>query len=175
MITITKAQIDDVREIQNVLYRTWLVTYPNKEAGITVEDIEERFKERLTEDGIEKRKQNFLDEASQNKFFIVARDGDTMVGVCGIGIKEEHNQLQAIYVLPEHQGKGIGRMFWNEAVRLFDPKKKVIIQVATYNKKAIKFYTKLGFVDTGKRLENEQYKMPISGAYIPEMEMELEK
>ncbi len=175
MITITKAQIDDVREIQMVLYQVWLVTYPNEKAGITVEDIEERFKEKLTEDGIEKRKQNFLDNASQNEFFLVAREGDTMVGVCSVKIKEKYNQLQAIYVLPEHQGKGIGRMFWNEAMRLFDPEKRVIIQVAIYNKKAIGFYTKLGFVDTGKRFANEQYKMPISGAYIPEMEMELEK
>ena len=71
MITITKAQVDDIQELQMILYRTWLVTYPNKEAGIAVEDIEERFKKRLTEEGIEKRKQNFLDDASQNKFFLV--------------------------------------------------------------------------------------------------------
>jgi ribosomal protein S18 acetylase RimI-like enzyme len=176
MITITKAQVDDTREIQMILYRIWLVTYPNKEAGITLEDIEERFRERLTEEAIEKRKQKFLENASQKEFFLVAKDGDTMVGVCGIWIKEEYNQLWAIYVLPEYQGKGIGRMFWNEVVRLFDPEKKIIVQVATYNEKAIGFYKKLGFVDNGKRFVNEQHtQMPISGACIPEMEMEIER
>ena len=171
MITIAKAQVDDVREIQTVFYRTWLVTYPNEEVGITVEDIEERFRERLTEKGIEKRKKIFLKNASQNEFFLVAREEGIMVGACGVGIKEEYNQLQAIYVLPEHQRKGVGRMFWDEILPLFDPEKKVIVRVATYNEKAIVFYTKLGFVDTGKRFESE-YKMPISGVCIPEMEME---
>lgn len=174
MITITKAKPDDTRDIQMVLYRTWLMTYPNKEIGITTEDIEVRFEERLSVENIEKRRQRMLNP-SANEFFLVAKDDDVIVGVCGLGIYDDRNELLAIYVLPEYQGKGIGRMFWNEALDFFDPEKRTVVQVATYNEKAIGFYTKLGFIDTGKRFSDEIHKMPVSGVCIPEMEMELKK
>ena len=39
-VTVTKATLGDVQGIAEVQYVTWLATYPNKEAGITIEDIE---------------------------------------------------------------------------------------------------------------------------------------
>jgi ribosomal protein S18 acetylase RimI-like enzyme len=80
--------------------------------------------------------------------------------------------LQAIYVLPEYQGRGVGKALWNEIRKNFDPKRKTIVNVAIYNIKAISFYEKLGFKDTGKRWQDETFKMK-SGSRIPEMEMEL--
>ena len=62
-------------------------------------------------------------------------------------------------------------MFWKKAKEFFDKSKDIIVQVAIYNKQAISFYKKLGFIDTGKRFSDEKYKMPISGAVIPEIEM----
>lgn len=65
-------------------------------------------------------------------------------------------------------------MFWKEILKFFastDSKKDVIVHLAVYNLKAIEFYKKLGFVDTGKRFSEEAYKMPISGVIVPEMEM----
>ncbi len=83
---------------------------------------------------------------------------------------EDYNQLKTIYVLPEFQGKGIGKMLYEEVVKFSDPEKDTIVHVATYSKQAIEFYKKLGFVDTGKRFSEERFKMK-SGAIIPEMEM----
>ncbi|MCC6520703.1 GNAT family N-acetyltransferase [Candidatus Nomurabacteria bacterium] len=170
-ILITKPNIpEDVIQIQEVFYRTWLETYPNEEAGITKEDIEEYYKDRLNPKTIQKR----IDALSQlppNQLFIVAKDGDKVVGVCRIVNRETCNQLQAIYVLSEYQRHGVGNMFWDKGQEFFDKSKDTIVQVATYNKKAISFYEKLGFVDTGKRFTEERHKMPISGALIPEMEM----
>ena len=172
MITIQKPQEEDIRGVQEVYYKTWLSTYPNKEAGITKEDIEERFKNHFSEEFVNKVKKASLN-VPENELYLIAKDGMSVVGVCRAIKKENFNQLQSIYVLPEYQGRGIGGMFWKEIKEFFNNGEDIIIQVATYNKQAISFYEKLGFVDNGKRLADERFKMPISGALIPEMEMVL--
>ena len=56
-ITIAHATPDDVIGIQDVAYHGWLATYPNAERGITVDDIEDRFKDRHTEERIAQRRE----------------------------------------------------------------------------------------------------------------------
>lgn len=172
-ITISTPLIpDDIPDIQEVFYRTWMDTYPNKDVGITKEDIEVYFEKRNDPEYIATRA-NDLSHLPPTRIFFVAKHGDRVVGVSGATIREGHNQLQSIYVLPEYQGNGIGKMFWGELLKFFDPSKKIIVHVATYNTKAIAFYTKLGFADTGKRFTEERHRMPISGSLVPEMEMEI--
>jgi len=169
MITIKKPNIKDVKNIQEVLYKTWIATYPNSKVGITTEDIEEIFKDRFSEQNIQKRTNNILDN-SENKLFLVAKNRAFVVGICRAIKKENNNQLQAIYVLPDHQRRGIGKMFWSKVVEFFGNEKNIIVQVASYNTQAIGFYKKLGFIDTGKRFANK-HQMPLSGKFIPEMEL----
>ena len=45
-IEVSRATPEDVASVQDVLYRVWLTTYPNKALGITVADIEEMYKDR---------------------------------------------------------------------------------------------------------------------------------
>ena len=170
MIIIKKPTKEDAHGVQEVFYKTWLATYPNKDAGILKEDIEEFYKSRNSEESIKKREEFFMNIPA-NELFLIAKDETKVVGVFVVVKKEEFNQLQAIYVLPEYQRKGIGMMFWKKAKEFFDKSKDIIVQVAIYNKQAISFYKKLGFIDTGKRFSDEKYKMPISGAVIPEIEM----
>ena len=170
IIKIQKPTIKDVRKIQKVFYETWLSTYPNKKAGITKEDIEEKFKNRLYRKVIQKRSED-ISNISKNRLFLIAKISTLIVGVCKITKEKKYNQLEAIYVLPDYQGKGIGSLFWEKIMVFFGTKKDIIVRVAVYNKKAIEFYKKLGFTDTGKRFYEERYRMPISGKCIPEMEM----
>lgn len=170
MIIIQKSAENDVRGIQQLLYETWRATYPNVEAGITVADIEERFRNRFSEEAIQKRVNDILDP-SDNKLFLVAKDGDALVGLCRLVKSEAYNELLAIYVLPQCHRMGIGTKLWKKAQEYFGRDKDIIVQVATYNEQAINFYQKLGFVDTGKRFTQENLKMPISGVHIPEMEL----
>jgi len=170
MIEIRKAKREDVRIIQDVFYKTWLATYPNEKIGITKEDIEERFKKRLSKEAIQKRIEHICD-MSGNYLFLVATNGDSVIGVCRLEKTADYFQIMAIYVLPEYQRNGIGKMFWEEAKKYFRKEKDIIVQVAIYNTKAISFYQKLGFTDTGKRFTEENLRMPLNGVAIPEMEM----
>jgi len=168
-ITITVAEAEDSENITLVQYTTWLATYPNKEYGITIEDIEDRFKEKFTPENIQKNKDRIANPPNNNRLF-VAKDNQVVVGLCLAIIKEDRNQLQVIYVLPEYQGKGIGTLLWNATLNFFDENKDIYVELAVYNKTAEEFYKRLGFIDTGRRIKDEKFKMK-SGNIIPEMEM----
>lgn len=168
-IEISVATPEDVRGMQEVFYKTWLATYPNEEAGITVDDIEDRYKDAFTDEALSKRAERIANPPEGESLFF-AKDGDKVIGLCRIVKSDQCNRLQAIYVLPEYQGRGIGRRLWEEAQKVFDADKDIVVDVATYNKNAIDFYKKLGFEETGKRWEDEKFKMK-SGAKIPEMEL----
>ena len=167
-IEIAPATAEEVRGVAEVFYKTWLATYPNEEVGITTDDIEDKFKDSFTEEDLKKRAEK-IKNTNDGKM-LLAKEGDRVVGLVRLTFHPDKNQLQAIYVLPEYQGRGVGKMLWAAAQKLFDPTKDTIVQVATYNMPAIEFYKKLGFVDTGKRWSDEKFRMK-SGAVIPEMEM----
>ncbi len=168
-IVIKKPLPKDAQGVQELLYHTWLATYPNEEFGITVDDIEDRFNDRKWEEALVKRKK-YISDPPIGDAMLVAKEVHRIVGLCRVIRHEDKNELLAIYVLPEHQGRGVGKLLWQQAKKCFDSGKNTIVQVATYNKKAIRFYEKIGFCDTGKRWSDEKFKMK-SGAVLPLMEM----
>ena len=170
-ILITNPNPEDAQGITTVLYKTWLATYPNSALGITTEDIEDSYKDSFSEAQIKKSQEN-LKNIPVNQKTVVAKDGNTVVGVATMVKSEYNNQLRTIYVLPNYQGKGIGVMLWQAIKDFADPTKETVVHVADYTEQAIEFYKKLGFIDTGKKVKDERWKMK-SGAYIPEMEMVL--
>ncbi|MDQ5962479.1 MAG: hypothetical protein QG653_286 [Patescibacteria group bacterium] len=172
-ISIETAQPNDAEEIQNVFYKTWLATYPNNVPGVSVDDVHEHHKEKLSEEGIEKSRKRIEDGLSlENQRFLVAKVDGKIAGVCLATVLEDKNQLNAIYVLPEFQGKGLGYKLWGEVLKFIDQTKDTVVQVVIYNTSAIEFYKRLGFEDTGKRWTDEKFKMK-SGATFPEMEMKI--
>ena len=169
-VVITSAKPDDAWNIVNVLHKTWLATYPNEELGITKEGIEESYKESFTEENLNKLA-NKIAQALGNEKRLVARVGDDIVGVVTIVRNNENNQLRTIYVLPEFQGLGIGKKMWEEAKKFCDSTKDIIVQVVTYNQNTIEFYKKLGFIDTGKRFSDKNWRAKKMDVDIPQMEM----
>jgi len=163
-ITIQKAEPGDAQGIGEVFYKTWLTTYPNKEFGVTIEDVNFIFKDIKKADGSKHA------SLPDNTVYFTAKENGYIIGVCKLIKHEDKNELKAIYVLPEYQGKGIGKMFWAEALNFFDSTKDTVVRVVTYNKNAIEFYKKLGFKDTEKIIYDETFRMQ-SGAIPPEIEM----
>ena len=168
-IKITDATPQDVEGIEVVLSETWVATYPNEEIGITRDDILDKRKDSLNSEKLQKKRE-YLENPPENLKFVVAKDGKRIIGLCSVFVKDDYNKLSTIYILPEYQGKGIGKKLYETVFPFFDTKKDIIVQVATYNKNAIAFYKSLGFVDTGKRFSDEKFRMK-SGALIPEMEL----
>ena len=159
-IKIVKPELKDALGTIEVQYKAWVATYPNEKLGITVEDIKERYKEAFTGERLAKR-EKLITATEPNEKYIVAKDGDRVVGMCYVIVKEDRNQLQAIYILPEYHGKGIGTKLWSEVFAFFDKNKDIYVEVADYNENAIGFYKKLGFVDTGRRFVDERFRMKV--------------
>jgi ribosomal protein S18 acetylase RimI-like enzyme len=174
LITISEALPSDAEGIFNVQTTTWTETYPNKECGITEQDIRDKINERSPQEEIERIRKNILENKPHKKTFVARQDG-IVIGFCSIIQGPDFNQLKTIYILPEHQSKGTGKRLWAMALEYIkDNNNNVIVLVATYNQKAIAFYKRLGFKETGKQLFDERFRMK-SGSIIPETELILER
>jgi len=168
-ITIQNAKPEDAIETSKVFKSCWLDTYPNAEYGITREDIEYYYRNSLTKEALDKKRDQIKNIPTTEKFF-TAKDDGKIIGVCRLIKHLDKNELKSIYIMSSYRGKGIGTMFWKEALKFFDPPKDTVVTVAIYNKNAIDFYSKLGFVDTGRRFSDEKFRMK-SGSIIPDLEM----
>jgi ribosomal protein S18 acetylase RimI-like enzyme len=171
-IKVVKAIPEDALGILNVFYETWLGTYPNDEYGITVDDVEDRFKDSFKKENIKKREEK-IKEAGENEIKLNVKEEGKIIGLIHIDISPLNNRLVAIYVLPQYQRKGMGYLLWKEAKKYIDLNKKTLVQVASYNSKAIDFYKRLGFKKTDKIWFDEKYKMK-SGNIIPLTELLME-
>jgi len=156
--------------VNDVFYKTWLDTYPNEELGITKEDIHDKFNKN-DDEYFEKKRQEIIN-LPENATYIIAKNNEKVIGTLVSITREDFNEIKAVYVLPEYQGNGIGYSLWKEGVKKFDTKLDTFVNVADYNEKAIRFYERLGFIDTGERFSDERFKLK-SGTMIPEMRMVL--
>ena len=170
-IQVVDATFEDDWGIRTVRHKTWLATYPNVEHGITVQDVESEFIADDTQEGkaaaLEKHRPAYWDPTFK---FVVAKDGDEVVGFL-IGRRlEDVNRLLAIYVLPQYQGQGIGARLFEKGLGWFDPKKDILLNVVSYNTDAQEFYKKMEFEFTGKDATDVHDALP-TGKVLPETEM----
>ena len=105
-------------------------------------------------------------------FYLAQDDNDNYVGFVSYEINSEPNKtkIHKIYVLPETQGTGLGRQFF-ELVKekaIENHQNAIFLNVNKYNN-AIHFYTKLGFVkvkdeviDIGNGYVMDDYVMEIN-------------
>jgi len=168
-IIIRNAEPNDVRAIREVYYRTWLATYPNEAHGILMSDIEDRYKNSFTPSSISRGEYAISHLAPNERVLVALLDG-VIVGTSKLKRGEERNEMHTIYILPEYQGQGVGKMLFAEALAWFDKNKDTQIDTAVYNFPAIKFYEGLGFVATGETFTEEEFRMP-SGGIIREQRM----
>ena len=104
-------------------------------------------------------------------FYLAQDDNDNYVGFVSYEINSEPNKtkIHKIYVLPETQGAGLGRQFF-ELVKekaIENNQKAIFLNVNKYNN-AIHFYTKLGFtkvkdevIDIGNGYVMDDYVMEV--------------
>lgn len=168
-IHVREAQPEDADAMRDVQRRTWLATYPNEAYGITREDIEARFREDPAT--AEKRRERRRQLVCTPPFHAwVALEGTVVISFCRIEQGEQKNHIQALYVLPDFQHKGIGKHLLQAALDWLGTEKEVVLEVASYNENAIAFYRAFGFVSIGPVDPAELLQLP-SGARFPEIKM----
>lgn len=172
--TIEQAAPADAEAIFDVQRRSWLATYPNAEAGISEEDIRLRIEGENGELIPEKiqRLRAGIEFSNDQQTTFVARDHGEVVGFIAPSIREGKRRVGALYVRPDAQGQGVGGQLLQKAIEWYGRDQDVFLHVATYNHRAIEFYEKYGFVETGTEVHDEiarQKGMP----EIPQIEMVL--
>ena len=160
---IEEAKPGDAPGIVAVQKEGWMMTYPDPAVGITVEDIaavdfDSPKKLASWEDTIKNH--------GESKHMLVARQGLTIIGFCVGEKKDAMNEIRAIYVLQKFHGKNISKALMDAALAWLGTEKDICVLVFAHNKRAIEFYRKCGFVESGKTGLH-----PINGKPIPNVEM----
>jgi len=156
LINIEQAVLSEIPDIIQVQKQTWLDTYPTKDFGLTKEDIAKRMGE--PGDAIFKKRieswQNIVKGTDINKKIFVAKENYKIV-CFAILSNQDKSTVNALYVLPNCQKRGIGKLLLEKSLGWMDDQPKIFTYVASYNDKAIKFYKKHGFKATGKTPKDE--------------------
>ena len=95
---------------------------------------------------------------------LVAELEDQVIGFCAISEQVEQYQVEHLWVMPEHIGKGYGKQLLDQALSRFTSSDKPIIVEADPN--AETFYQRQGFVTIG---QVESYP---PGRFLPIMQKE---
>lgn len=140
MITISKATINDIKTIQEITYKTWPVTYGKI---LSEEQLEYMLDLIYSDEALTAQFQK-----NEQLFYLIS-DSESTIGFIGI---EHHYKNEAItkihkiYLLPETQGKGIGKMVIDEIEKLaLDNNSNTLsLNVNRFNS-ALGFYKKIGF------------------------------
>lgn len=147
---IRKAQNDDIPSIALINAQSWRTTY----RGIIAQD----FLETITPDQQLPRAKRLVE--SPDLDCLVAKNKQTgkIAGFACFGKNREpkvdaDSELQAIYLLEEYQGQGIGKLLFDHGIKELKAKfrQKMMVSVFEENKLARNFYERQG----GKQIEND--------------------
>lgn len=97
------------------------------------------------------REENIIEEALKNTLYsLCVYDGNKLIGYGRLlGDKTIFLYIHSVMVIPEYQGKGIGRGIMTELLKQIDEYKKVNPNIRTYlgaSKEKEGFYAKFGFI-----------------------------
>lgn len=140
MIAILEATSKDIKTIQDIAYTTWPLTYGEI---LSLEQLQYMLDLFYSVDALNKQM------VEKEQLFYLIQENELVIGFIGI----EHNyqnktftKIHKIYLLPETQGKGIGKLAI-ETIGEFAKENKstsLLLNVNRFNK-ALHFYEKIGF------------------------------
>ncbi len=130
----------DVAIVSRLAYRIWPVSY----AGIlTAEQIANMLARIYGEENLRR-------EMACGHRFWAAHEAGVPVGYASAHRENDVVWLKKLYVLPQLQGRGIGKMLMAAAVAAFSPAKEARLLVNRGNLSAQRFYTRAGFSFVGE-------------------------
>lgn len=140
MITIAKATVADLNNITEIAHKTWPLTYGEILSPAQLEYMLNAF---------------YSDAALRANIeyghdFILAKEDDICLGFASFEHYYQNKnatKIHKIYILPETQGKGIGKLLIDSIAQFAkenDATTTLLLNVNRFNK-ALTFYQKLGF------------------------------
>ncbi|MBL0359153.1 MAG: GNAT family N-acetyltransferase [Chitinophagaceae bacterium] len=142
MITVKKVDAEAIPVIQNLANITWPVTYGEI---LTAQQLDYMMELIYSKPSLQKQ----MEKGQQ---FIIACDEEQAVGFAAFSPKETSTliyKLHKIYILPNQQGKGIGRHLLQFITEDILPATTLQLNVNRHNK-ALHFYEKTGFKIIGE-------------------------
>ncbi|KQB37145.1 GNAT family N-acetyltransferase [Flavobacterium aquidurense] len=140
MIKITAATINDIKQIQNIVNITWPITYGEI---LSKEQLDYML-------GLFYSTEALIEQYNEEiQLFYMIDEDETNIGFIGIEHKyngEAITKIHKIYLLPETQGKGIGKKVIDEIEKLAlqNNSTALSLNVNRFNP-ALGFYKKIGF------------------------------
>lgn len=162
MISILQATSKDIPIIQEIANITWPITYGDI---LSEQQLEYMMNMMYSEESL-------LKQFKAKLLFFLAQEGDIVLGFMSCENNYENNKvtrIHKIYILPEAQGKGVGKLLIDKVIELAKENQSgfVSLNVNKFNK-AIGFYQKIGFeiigkedIDIGKGYLMEDFKMEL--------------
>jgi ribosomal protein S18 acetylase RimI-like enzyme len=161
MISLKEASIADISTIQDIANTTWPITYGEI---LSKEQLDYMMDLIYSDESLINQIQQ------QEQLFYIAYEETSVLAFIGI----EHNykdeavtRIHKIYILPEAQGKGIGKLLIDAVQKIANENNStsLSLNVNRFNK-ALAFYQKLGFeiiaeenIEIGNGYLMEDYKM----------------
>lgn len=152
-ILISKASVENLETIQHIGRFTFYETFAQSNSE---EDMNNYLKESFS---LERLKTELSNPDSQ---FFISWDGEDPIGYMKINFGKAQTELQdeasleieRIYVKSDYHGKKVGQMLLEKAIEIAHQHKKSYIWLGVWEKnpKAIRFYTKNGFVAFDKHI-----------------------
>lgn len=160
MIKIIEATSKDISIIQDIAYKTWPDTY----RSILSKDQLDYMLKMMYSDKL------LLEQINRNVLFFLAYEEDICLGFASSENNYQNKnvtRLHKLYVLPEAQGKQIGKLLIDKVIAIAKENKSEVVSlnVNKFNK-AYTFYLKMGFeivaeedLEIGHGYLMEDYKM----------------
>ena len=169
-ITISRATIDDADGIQTLTVISSKGMY--ELCGWSEKEIESHFSPEMIKNGTYKLREAIKTFGESDILFVAKDNKNNVIGCCYAKKLQDINRIEAVYILPEFQGIGLAKKLYTEAYKYLNPVNKTFLEVFSLNSKAIGFYEKMGFVDTGKKVYDKRFTN-LKGEILPATEMML--
>jgi len=145
MITIVPATANDYKIIQEIAFQTWPIAYGEILSKAQLDYMLKAFyNEEALMDSV----------ANKGHYFVLAKEGEETLGFASYEYnynQKPQTKIHKIYILPETQGKGIGKKLIDFIEKDAKENDSAILSlnVNRFNK-ALHFYQKIGFQITAE-------------------------
>jgi ribosomal protein S18 acetylase RimI-like enzyme len=153
IISIQKATHNDIQALQEISKQTFYETF-------SAVNTEENMKMYLRESFSIEKLSSELNDANAEFYFALC--GSTVIGYLKLNFGASQTELkdnsaqeiERIYVSKAYHGKNVGQLLYNKALQIAKEKKANYVWLAVWeeNSRAIRFYTKNGFIAFDKHL-----------------------